>query len=336
MNSLNLDNETKFMYTKLIEYFGEEKVMNMLNKKMKEYHNLLPIENVIRVLYIEKIKSNIVTKIKDLLPGLYFVTVVGTVIYIAPPQVIEKDDKKYIKYTFNIKDETGETSVICYDAQILKDLMLGSTIRIINGLCKYSKIYINKKTKINILKSPSLSTIKEMINKKKGRFYLKGTVVSKPEYVPYNIKGKSENILTFKVADTTGTATVTVWKKCKFDLKEGCKIRLENIDYYNDEIHITKNSRVVIIHCPSEENEVVGEFSEIYIENDSIYGLFEGRKVIIPKQQILKLFNIDVFPSDLSLYTLIELKKRDLLKKTLSLVLDEKDGDIYVTDIHFV
>ena len=224
------NNETNLLLNTLIKKFGENAVDRMITQKMNEYYHLIPAGNIIKILYFEQIKSETKTKIKDILPGVYFVTVIGVVTHISEPFLVKRSDKEYIQYMFNIEDETGKATVICYDKNIIKNLFLNSVVMIKNGLCKYSKIYVNRKTHLEILKRPEFVNINEM--KPNNKFYLKCTVVSKPEGVPYEINDKTCQILTFKVADPTGTATITVWDKKVPSLKPGCRIRLENVSYY--------------------------------------------------------------------------------------------------------
>ncbi|MCD6227623.1 hypothetical protein J7J90_03965 [Candidatus Micrarchaeota archaeon] len=326
----NYDNETKILLNMLIKKFGKNIVDNMISKKKNEYYHLIPEHSIIKILYFEKIKSETKIKIKDILPGIYFATVVGVVTHINKPVIIKKDDKEYTQYSFNIEDETGKTMVVCYDKSIIKNLILGSVVMIKKGLCKYSKIYINKKTRLDVLKEPKFVNIIDM--KPNNKYYLKCTVASDPEDVPYKINNKTHMLLTFKIVDSTGNMIVTVWEKDVPSFKSGCRIRLENVSYYNNEIHVKNYSRIVVIYCPS-DNEIVGEFSELNCEDGEVIGFLGNRKVIIPQDVFLRFIRISRLPQDLKLSVLLALMKRDLIGHTFTLEVKEDDGNIYVEKI---
>jgi len=325
-----LDNESNSMLNTLRSKIASETLDSMIEEKLNQYHYLVPVRNIIRILYFECIQKDSVTKIRDIMPGIYFVSLLGKVTYIFPPKTLTNETGgQYTRYMFNIEDATGKTIVIFYDHELFKDIILNSIISIKRGLCKYSKVYLNKTSELKILKNPVFSTILQMKNKKQGRFFLKSTVVSELDEVPYLINNKTRHILTFKIADETGAVVATVWKKeyAVFP-KQGCKIRLENIKYYNNEVHIDNDSRVCIIHCPSDPDEMIVELSDIFVQNNQITAVFGNRNVQIPHKFVHELIAIDTFPKDINITTLIQLKKKELLGRSFSLCFDKNDNNL--------
>ncbi|MCC7570357.1 hypothetical protein KO465_03360 [Candidatus Micrarchaeota archaeon] len=328
-----LDNETKHFLGELVEKFGEEEVGNLLNKKIEEFSHLIPLNNAIKILYFNKIKQKSITSLKDLFPGIYFVNVKGVVTNFFPPKLVKNKENEYTKYSFAIDDATSRTIVVSYDEKTVKDIVLGSILLIKNGFCRYSKIYINKKTEIKVLKQPKFVNISDL-GGKTGNFNVICTVVSKPEDVPYSVKNKTQNIPTFKIADKSGTLTVTIWtKNINIDFNEGSRIRLENIYHHNNEIKVNKNSRIVVIHNPLDNNEVIGEFSDIYLEGDNVMGIFGKREVVIPLDIAKELFSLDQIPTRLKLSTTIKLKKELILNVSYSIIFREQNEKLYVTNI---
>ena len=321
-----MDSETKYFYNQLVKMFGETGLEELIEQKKDEYSHLIPLENIVRILYYKNIKTD--TKIGKIYPGVYFINVTGFITKINSPVTVVREDSSYIKYSFVLIDETGEVNVVTYTKDLVDSLVIGSKVNITNALCRYMKVYLKKKTEIKFLFKPKFLDLSCL--QKDGKYYLLCNVVTEMESVPYIVKGEQREIPTFKVADKTGTAIVTVWNTLNFKIKPGCRIRMENVKYYRNEIHVSGDSRLVVVHCP-EDDGCVGEFSKFYFHDNVLIGVFGSKDIIVSKEMLDKLFG-EYISRDIDLKTIIKLKEKQIFETTYSLTLNEVDNKLYLDD----
>ncbi len=164
----------------------EEKIMEMIERKVSELKGLVTREGAAHIVANElgvQLLEDMGRKelqLKNLIPGLRNVTVVGRVLRVFEGREWQKGDRKGKVASFIIADGTGRTRVTIWDKRVDmvgKDIKEGDIVRIHFGFVKKGnygpEIHLREKSKIEVnpegVKLPSL----EELTKKAERFMIK-------------------------------------------------------------------------------------------------------------------------------------------------------------------
>ena len=311
---------------------------NKITEKVTDFSGLLTREAALFILAKENdlVKEETV-KLAELKEAMRNFNIQATVERIFPIQVFEKSGKKTKSCRVFITDATGSSTLVLWNESInLLSGMVGANdlVEIKGAYVRGGEIHLGFNGNITVLEHGTVTPLAEL---KQGGFYnIRGKVAEiYPEY--FYMRNDKENVMrSFEISDGTAQGRVVVWNEPERvkELAENDEVKLENALFKNNELHLSANSRIVILIKAKRADILNGNIEDIAVKGtDEVVAKIGDKTVFFTGKLSLQLLKIMVLPPDIGLDTVLSLKKDKLLGTPVAVRFKKQDEKLIALEL---
>lgn len=314
---------------------GEE-FEERLASKLKEYHQLIPRDAALYLISLET--GGVAPKVETLAQALQSYSPVllqARIERIFPPRILEKNGRQSKSQRAALSDQTGAGTLVVYDsacAPLEQELMSGDLVEAGPVRMRGGEFHLLGNGRLTCIQKGPRARIKEDNTSATTIANFEGTVSAMFGDFPYRrgqsrLSGETQSALmtSFELADESGRARVVLWDSPGLagQLKEGQTIGIENGTRRGGEIHINSAGRLLMEKMEPAQRPKI---EEIRIDEKEGCIIRAKDKVVIfaSLEDAAMRMGAGPVPDGVQAATIIELKKKDWIGRSLPVEWEEK------------
>jgi hypothetical protein len=304
--------------------------------RMESYCGLLTRDAALFIIAKENglIKERFVT-ISEIRPEMRSANFNATILRIFPEQRYGKAGRVYRTVRVLLEDKSGTAVMVLWNDAV--DLTkgkigIGDSVEVKGAYLRNAELHLSSSGSISLLgHCPRV----ELGKLREGVFCAIGKITEVfPEY--YYMKNGKEDVMTsFEMEDSTGRARAVVWHEPDrvTELAAGDEVKLENAVCRNNELHMGAYSRIVVLNKRKHESVIEGALEALGEKESAIVANIAGRELVFEGDSRLSVLKIGPLPPDISISTVLELKRDRLLGSQLAVRVREEKGMLRAEEI---
>jgi len=321
-------------YSILLKDIHGDKYDELVLNKIKEFNGLIDTEAAIRVLaYENKLIKKKFYKLSEACNAKHgALNVIAQFVKEYPVFEYNGANKSFKVQRILLKDDSGETTLSFWNDKILdlKNIILFDKIKFENLYSNNDELNYGDYSKMEVMESCTLNDINELNN---GLNTVQGKVVEVfPEY-NYERNGQKHVMGSLKLMNGANSVRIILWAGLEMYrlIKEGDTVRFENVLFRNAELNFNSSSRIVIIKSFRKSSRG-GKLQDIIVTGGKVELLINDNKYNLTREKLLTLLGIEGISEDITLNTLLELKKSNIIDRDVILI-DNDSGKIESVEV---
>jgi len=314
-------------YEKMLsEVMGKEEIEAEVKKQEERFAGLLTRETALFVIAKEKglVKERFV-KLAEVAKSLRTVNVRGRVLRVYPELKSERNGKEIRSVRVHLGDESGERTLVLWneDVKRLVEICLDDVVEVRGTYVREEELHLGYRGELKVVERAPITNIDVLRENSIVNVIGKISEIF-PEYF-YLQNGKDEFMSSFEITNGSKKVRVVLWHEPALarELSVGSVVRLENTVYKNNELHVNRRSRVVVLK--KEEDE--GWVQEITVLGErELSARVGGNEVIFRGEMSLALLGLTKLGGDIGIGTALELQ-RGATEGRRAKVRIKKDGE---------
>ncbi len=218
-----------------------------------------------------------------------------------------------------LHDEKGDFTLVLWnsDTGLTKGKIgLGDQIKIIGATYRNGEINLGYGGKIErtggipttpLSKLPALSQDTCNVEGEISEIY--------PEFFYKRASGEEAVMRSFDLTEGNTTVNVSVWHEPEqmnnFKFKD--RVRIENAKYKKSSLQLNSGSRLVLLERKDEDGKIRGILEDAKADDGKLIAKLSGKLHSLSPEASLALLGVSPLPADISLSTVLELKKKEIL-----------------------
>lgn len=314
---LNMTEKTSYELA-LESILSQEELEKEINERIDKFQGLLTRDAALKLIAKERgllKQENLVFKINEIPKSGRKISFSGKILRILPSM---KYNNGKISRTVIVGDETGKVKIKLWagDLDLFSKFKLGDTVEVKNAYEKNDELSLGYSGEIKVIAASSFITLSSLTPS--SYVNIKARVTNVEGERSYTKDGKSKQFFAFSISDGTTEKRCVIWegigRGSKINI--GDEIILENAYVKGSDIYIYGSGRILL--RPSNAGGLVGKIEKIECNGEQMIILLNGKSVELDRAEALKLLGVDV-AEDISLESIVNLKKEVLLNKNLSI-----------------
>lgn len=311
-------------YSLLLQKMSKDELERKIDEKVKEMNGFLTRESAARVLASEMgLLTNEKINLADISEGANKGLVVAKIVRILELRKFEngKQMRKIV-----VSDESGERELKLWndDVKLTNGLHPGDVIEIRGIYCKNNELSLGYSGKINVIERASFANLGALADLEGANVNARGYVEEIGKVKEFERDGEKRTMFSFILSDGKNRCRVLMWNRVERgkELFPGAEIKIENAKVKNSELHMNAFSRLLM---KRKKQGLVGKISGLRIEDGKLVLEIDGKRHEFIKEDGLRILGANV-ADDITLETVVELKKKELLGKEV--FIEKNDGKI--------
>jgi len=316
-------------YSALASTLTKDEIEDEVEKKIANFHGLLTRDVALKLIAKErglfKEEDNVI-KIKDIKPGMRKITFSGKILAINK-EIVYPSGKR--ARSIVISDDTANVSLILWndDISIISKLKVGDEVLVKSAYEKLGSLNLGYKGTLEIVNAVPYSKLAELAEGQSVN--VRAFIVAVKGKRVYEKNGKESTYFSFDISDSTGERTCIIWGAAdEQKMVAENEIIIQNGLVRNNEIHITDRTRLLVRKTT---DVISGKLIDMSLENNKLIVNIDKNNLIFNRENALKFFGIDI-RDDISLETIVNLKKESMLNTNVYISCKEKDGEHIILD----
>ncbi len=287
-------------YNSLLSTLSKEELEDSISKKIKEFHDYISRDAAIKIIAKEKgiyKEETIYSKIKEIKSGSNSINLKAKIHSIEKIQTYPSGKKSRAAV---LEDDSGKIQLVLWeeDLSLLDTLRINDEIEVLGVYEKFGRVNFGYKGKIKVINKKGFSSLDSLEENKTCN--VKGSAIKNENHLLISDGVKEVEFLFQEGTDRSRT------------IELGDEIILENVLFSKGLLIIGSNSRIFV---KKSRNILSGKISSASLEGDDSLKVQIGEKeILLDKENSLRFLRIDP-TTNLSLSTLLELKKGSFLGK---------------------
>ncbi len=316
------------VYATLESSLGKDRIEEEIGKKLADFHGLLTRDVALKLIAKEHgiIKEESV-QISEIRPGMKRVTLKGTI----------RQIHKIVEYSFGkkcrsmtIADRTGTTTLTVWndDVELFSRLKVGDEIEVKNAYERLGSLNLGYNGSVGVVKAAPYNECNQLpenqpVNVRAFISHIQGT----REYEKNGIK---KQYYIFTVSDGRAEVRCVVWDGLERTgrLAVGDEVIVQNAMARKGELHINTHTRLLARKLA---NLISGTVTNMHVQANKLLITIGGRELAFNREHALKFFGVKI-GDDITLETLVQLKKESLLNTTTHVRCKEENGEWKIID----
>ncbi|GEM_PF-733265 len=303
------------------------------------------------------IKERIVT-LAEIRPETRSANFTATVLRIFPEQKFERTGKVFRTVRMLLEDKSATAVLVLWNegAELTQGKIgIGDLVQVKGAYLRNEELHLSSSGSMELLEHCARVELGKL---KEGVFCAIGKITEIfPEYY-YMRNGKEDVMTSFEIEDSGGRARAVVWHEPDrvTALAAGDEVKLENAVCRNNELHIGAYSRIVVLNKRKHEGVIEGKLESLSLiesapqareEKGEIGGAFQpldenegaivakigAREVLFEAEKRFSVLKIGPLPPDISISTVLGLKKEKLLGMQMAVRVKEEKGKLRAEEI---
>ncbi len=307
----------KTTYEKALEaLLSQEELENEIATKIDQFQGLLTREAAIKLIAKEKgllKQEQRVCKINDIPKSGRKISFVARILRILP--IIKYHNGK-VSRTVVLSDNTGRIKLKLWaaDLELFSRFKIGDLVEVKNAYERNGELGLGYSGEIKIIKPSPFSALSSLTPSTYVNIKAKVTKVEGKK--SYN---KNDNLhFVFSISDGSAEKQCVIWEGIGRGtmIKAGDEVILENAYVKAEGIYIYRSGRILL--RPGSGAKTIGKIENIECERGQIKITLNGKVIMLDRKKALDVLGVDV-ADDISLESIVNLKKEVLLNKNISL-----------------
>jgi len=302
----------------LLKNMPEEELEEKLKTKTESFHGLITREVAMRMLAKElKLIEKKAYRILEIPKGERGLTIFGKVEKIYPVAEYRSGKKSRVLL---LKDDTGKIPVVLWndDIKVFNKLRVGDEIEARRVYEKNNELHLGFSGEIVIINSAQFTPLNSI--PEEGRVNVRGMIESTGGF-------RGQNFF-FLLNDGSSESRCRITEDAargKF-LEKGHELIVENAKVSPGFLDLDSSTRIL---ARKKENIVAGKINKIEMKDDSLYVEIGDKNFTLNRENALKFLKAAV-SKDISLSTIVSLKKDSLLNSNVSLKIKKEKGEYVI------
>ncbi len=312
-------------YSKLLMLLPKEDLENQITEKIKEFHGYLSRDAAITLLskkykiYKKEIKYININKISQ---GLTGINIKAKMIAIKPTKEYFSGKKSR---EIILKDSTGSTSLFLWekDIQLLNKIRLNDELELLNVYEKNGHLNLGYRGKLSLSKKSKFTQISSL---SEGKAFNLLVVVSS---IKGQISSNNQQSFSFLISDGSSEKEVVVLEDLDrvSSLEKGDEVLLENVRFKNNTVRVYSTSR---LFSRRPKNLLTGKLQSLNLKGEKLETNISGKTLLLEGENVYKFLSLKK-DSNISLKTIIGLKKPSYMGKKIFIKFEDKDKNMIST-----
>ncbi len=301
---------------------SENEIESAVQEKIKKFHGFLTREVALKLIAKEKgllKEEEKVIKLAELSPEIRRAALVVSVERIYPIAKYRSDKRSR---RVLVKDESGEKTLVLWneDIDITTKIRTGDVIEIRGAYEKQGEIYLGYSGMITVKHRAGFSDISNIEKEEGKRVHLKGYISS--------IKGLVWGRFLFSLSDGKNEIECAIIRDLQRGnaLRKGDEAVIESAVVEGGKIKIGEHSRIFIRR---KERILSGTIREIDCKNEEMSVLVGSERLVLDRRNALRFMGVNI-ADDITLRTIVMLKKDALLNTNINMKVTRENGKIIV------
>lgn len=310
------------IYSELLKHFSEQELEEKINKKIDSFHGLLTREVAMKLIAKEGgffKEDRKFYKIKEIPKEAKKVSLVAKVEKIFS-EVSYPSGKR--SRSVLLKDETGEINLKLWenDISICAKLRTSAEVKLIDAYEKFGDLNLGYSGSLEVLSGNSFTPLDSLKDGARVHVYAEVS----------NISGEKSDRFEFVISDTKNSATVLLehGKERGKRLEVGDLVILDNSKVSEGALLVDSSARLLL---KKRKGLVSGKLENLETDAETLSIRISGKDFSLDRANALKILNAEA-PEDISLSTVVSLKKEEMLGKPISFRVKETNGTFIILE----
>jgi len=326
----------------------EEKITSSINA----YGGLLTRDAALFLIAKENglIKERIVT-LAEIRPEMRSANFTATVLRIFPEQKFERTGKVFRTVRVLLEDKSATSVLVLWNEGVeltRGKIGIGDLVQVKGAYLRNEELHLSSTGSMELLEHCARVELGKL---KEGVFCAIGRITEiYPEY--YYMRNEKEDVMaSFEMEDSSGRARAVVWHEPDrvTVLAAGDEVKLENAVCRNNELHVGAYSRIVVLNRKKHEGVIEGTLESLSAiesfggiggtpravgeKESAIIAKIGEKEVLFEGEKRFSVLKIGPLPPDISIGTVLELKKDKLIGMQMAVRVKEEKGRLRAEEI---
>lgn len=318
-------------YSLLLQKMPKEEVEQKISEKINSMSGFLTREAAANILANELgLKTEEMAKLAGIMEGANRAFVVAKLERILKLQEFGAG-KRMRKVV--LSDESGERELKLWNEDIgmLNSLHSGDLVEVKGIYCKNNELSLGYDGAIKVVKHAAFADFGALPDLEGANVNVRGYVESVDGIMEYEKDGSRRKMFSFSISDGKNSARGIIWSEAERgeELAIGSEVKIENALARNGELHLNHFSRILV---KRKREGIGGKIDGLDAAEGKLILDIGGKKHEFPRDDALRILDAQV-ADDISLETVLELKKKGFLGKEIFIEIKEgKAGKVVVKD----
>ncbi len=232
-----------------------------------------------------------------------------------------------------VSDESGERELKLWneDLYMLNIIHVGDLIEIRGIYCKNNELGLGYNGEITVVQHALFVDLSALAILENSKVNVRGYVENIDGIKEYEKNGEFRKMFSFLISNGKANARVIIWNNYErgSELFINGEIKIENAFVKNSELHIDTFSRIFI---KKKREGLSGKIENIDVVERKLILKVDNNRYDFSREEALNILNAQV-ADDISLETIVELKKENFLGKNVFIEMKEgKIGKVILKD----